>query len=153
MEQTTNYQLSQWDEKDRILREDFNADNAKTEQALAEQAESLAALAAQTGNCEMTFLTYTGTGSYNGTATRIAFPARPDAYIIAGDCTLLFGQGNSSTAILSADDAKYSECFVSEQSVTWSENTLLINDSVNARYQMNTKGKSYWVLAFKRKNS
>ena len=153
MEQTPNYALSQWDEQERILREDFNANNAKVEQALAEQAESLAALAAQTGNCEMTFLTYTGTGSYNGTATRIAFPARPDAYIIAGDCALLFGQGSNSKAILSADDAKYSECFVSEQSVTWSENTLLINDSVNARYQMNTSGKPYWVLALHRKNA
>lgn len=152
MEQTTNYQLSQWDEKDRILREDFNADNAKTEQALAEQAESLAALAAQTGNCEMTFLTYTGTGSYNGTATRIAFPARPDAYLVAGDNALLIGQGGGG-AIMAADDVTYSGCFVGDHNTSWDGNTLVLNNSVNARYQMNTKGKSYWVLALKRKNS
>ena len=35
MRQTTNYQLSQWDASDRILREDFNADNAKLDAALS----------------------------------------------------------------------------------------------------------------------
>jgi hypothetical protein len=36
MKKTTNYQLNQWDETDRILREDFNADNAKIDAAIAE---------------------------------------------------------------------------------------------------------------------
>ena len=36
MEYTTNYQLTQWDESDRILRADFNRDNARTEAALAD---------------------------------------------------------------------------------------------------------------------
>jgi hypothetical protein len=35
MKKTTNYQLNQWDETDRILREDFNADNAKIDAAIA----------------------------------------------------------------------------------------------------------------------
>ena len=35
MEHTSNYNLSQWAGEDRILREDFNADNAKIEAALA----------------------------------------------------------------------------------------------------------------------
>ena len=34
---TSNYQLNQWDAKDRILREDFNADNAKIDAILTEQ--------------------------------------------------------------------------------------------------------------------
>ena len=34
MNATTNYQLSQWDASDRVLRTDFNADNAKIEAAL-----------------------------------------------------------------------------------------------------------------------
>lgn len=34
MEHTSSYQLCQWAEEDRILREDFNADNAKTEQGI-----------------------------------------------------------------------------------------------------------------------
>ena len=36
MEQTSNYQLNQWDKTDRIQMEDFNADNAKIDAALAE---------------------------------------------------------------------------------------------------------------------
>lgn len=39
---TGNYQLSQWDGSDRIMREDFNADNRKTEEALTELAETVA---------------------------------------------------------------------------------------------------------------
>lgn len=35
MEQTSLYNLNQWVEEDRIQREDFNADNAKIEAALA----------------------------------------------------------------------------------------------------------------------
>ena len=35
MKKTTNYQLSQWDATDRILREDFNGDNAKIDAAIA----------------------------------------------------------------------------------------------------------------------
>ena len=33
--QTTNYQLNQWEPTDPVLRTDFNADNAKIETALA----------------------------------------------------------------------------------------------------------------------
>ena len=42
MNATTNYQLNQWDASDRVLRTDFNADNAKIEAALkaiADQAQ------------------------------------------------------------------------------------------------------------------
>lgn len=35
MKKTQNFQLSQWDETDRILREDFNTDNAKIDAAIA----------------------------------------------------------------------------------------------------------------------
>ena len=34
MGQTEKFGLNQWDSADRILREDFNADNAKIEQAM-----------------------------------------------------------------------------------------------------------------------
>ena len=33
--QTTNYQLNQWEPTDQVLRTDFNADNAKIDAALA----------------------------------------------------------------------------------------------------------------------
>jgi len=44
---TPNYALNQWSEDDRVLREEFNADNAKTDAALAELAQSLAGKASQ----------------------------------------------------------------------------------------------------------
>ena len=44
MEQTGNYSLNQWEGQDRILREDFNADNAKVEAALAQEASARTAL-------------------------------------------------------------------------------------------------------------
>ena len=36
LRQTANYQLSQWDAEDRILREDFNRDNAALDKAISE---------------------------------------------------------------------------------------------------------------------
>ena len=43
MQQTTNYQLNQWDPEDRILRTDFNTDNEKIDAALKDQANALSA--------------------------------------------------------------------------------------------------------------
>ena len=36
---TSNYQLCQWEANDRVLRTDFNADNAKIDAALAAKAD------------------------------------------------------------------------------------------------------------------
>ena len=44
MNQTANYQLSQWEASDRILMEDFNSDNSKIDAALEAQAEAITGL-------------------------------------------------------------------------------------------------------------
>ena len=44
MNKTSNYQLCQWDGDDRILRTDFNEDNAKIDTALKQQANSIAGI-------------------------------------------------------------------------------------------------------------
>ena len=81
MEQTPNYALSQWDEQDRILREDFNANNAKVEQALAAQAATLAqytAALAGCGNCKIVYGSYTGNGKYgSANPNRLTFDHKP----------------------------------------------------------------------------
>lgn len=41
MNQTANYQLSQWEMEDRLLMQDFNGDNAKVDAALKAQADAL----------------------------------------------------------------------------------------------------------------
>ena len=46
MNQTTNYQLSQWEASDRILMNDFNDDNAKIDAALKANADAITAEAA-----------------------------------------------------------------------------------------------------------
>ena len=62
MEQTANYGLNQWDAGDRILMEDFNADNAKVDQALGILTEQAAQIA-NCGNCSISSFVYTGTGT------------------------------------------------------------------------------------------
>ena len=57
MTKTTNYQLNQWAKTDRLMMDDFNADNAKIDAALKANADAIAAVGYVTG-------TYTGTGSY-----------------------------------------------------------------------------------------
>ena len=56
MEQTANYGLNLWEKADRIMMEDFNADNAKIDAALTAQAEQLVPITEQIGklgNCQL----------------------------------------------------------------------------------------------------
>ena len=59
---TTNYQLNQWAKPDRVMMDDFNADNAKIDAALAAR------------NCRFYTTSYTGDGELTKTWT---FPAKP----------------------------------------------------------------------------
>ena len=54
---TTNYQLNQWEKTDRILMDDFNADNEKIDAALAAR------------NCRFYTTSYTGDGELTKTWT------------------------------------------------------------------------------------
>ena len=46
--QTSNYQLNQWQPEDKVLREEFNADNSRVDEALRDLAEEVGARALQT---------------------------------------------------------------------------------------------------------
>ena len=64
MTKTTNYQLNQWAKSDRVMMDDFNADNAKIDAALKANADTAAAASAAValcGNCKIEISTYTGT--------------------------------------------------------------------------------------------
>lgn len=78
MNKTQNYQLSQWDGEDRILMEDFNADNARVEAALS-------ALAAAADRLNGRFYTgsFSGTGYENGNRSCI-FPRKPLFVMFSG---------------------------------------------------------------------
>ena len=162
---TEHYELCQWEATDQVQRTDFNADNAKIDAALdalagqvAEKAdgddlaalsETVAEVSAGMGNCDMELLTYTGGGG--GSPKMITFSQVPDMYLVAGDQAFIMGQGGKATAILTCKDATYSESFVNEMDVTWNGPALTLRNTVNARYQMDTKNKPYWVLGLKRK--
>ena len=81
MNQTEQFQLNQWEKSDRIMMEDFNADNAKTEQVLADHSATLAeqaALIAKCGNCKIVCGSYTGSGHYgNNSKNTLSFDHKP----------------------------------------------------------------------------
>lgn len=143
MEQTPNYALSQWDEQDRILREDFNANNAKVEQALAEQAEQLAPIAAQIGklgNCQVYASSYTGDGNTAGKS--ITFPSRPIIVMISdqmGRYRSIFWQGMTYAPFM------YEYGF--PMTITWNGNTVSWYYEGNAESNFNVSGTSYYVAA------
>ena len=62
---TTNYDLNQWEGTDKVLRTEFNADNAKIDAALKANADAIAAEAAAREAGETKFIVghYIGTGA------------------------------------------------------------------------------------------
>lgn len=99
MTKTSNYQLNQWDASDRVLREDFNSDNAKIDAALGDHEGRVAALesaAAHFGNCLFYTASYTGNGSTTTGQTH-TFPKKPMVVMIttpdSGAFNLIFWQG------------------------------------------------------------
>ena len=160
MNQTTNYQLSQWESTDRILMSDFNGDNAKIDAALkanadaieAEAAARAAALAAA-GDCQMEVFTYTGTGAngaYN--PTHITFSQMPDIFLASGDRAVLLGQGGQPTAVVGTKSAIDSSTTFLEVNVTWNGTEMSIYENSDPRHQLNTQGKHYWVLGLRKKS-
>ena len=141
LRQTANYQLSQWDAEDRILREDFNRDNEKLDAAVA---------AAQAGAVRFLTGSYTGDGS---TAAReFHLGARPKFLLLCRDSNndgISFYQ-----SLFAAQDFQYTfmDGGQSYSSVLW---TVIFTDTgftlqsgeTNAEKGFNRSGKSYRYLA------
>ena len=145
LNQTNNYQLSQWDSDDRILRTDFNADNAKVDAALADQASSVTALAGQLatkGNCQIYFTSYEGDGTYGTTAKKTyTFAHRPLLIIVAesGGTSMCAIRG-MTTAYRRAISGVYLKVSWDEKSVSWWH-------TEGANSQMNNSGTTYYLMA------
>lgn len=150
---TEHYGLCQWEATDQVLRTDFNEDNTKIDAALKGLSEqntaleaSVAAAVAAAGNCEMELITYTGTGTYGeGKPTQITFSILPDIFIIVGDKSIYLGRGDITNSIIASED------FINDDTCSWNRNQLSLINYVSARYQMNSKLKSYWVLGLVQK--
>ena len=166
---TRNYNLCQWAAEDKVLRTEFNADNAKIDAALAGKASvsslsslqssvsgkasqsALDALAAivtghttslgKKGNCTLYTATYTGNGESNVRKT-LTFPSQPWLVVIGGGSGyLLFVRGMRYAP--SAYGSLYQNVLVwNGNSVSWSH-----GGSGGAAGMMNSSGTSYQVIA------
>lgn len=142
MNQTETCGLSQWEKPDRILMEDFNADNAKIDAALAAQAEQLTPIAEQIGklgNCQVYATSYIGNGSGGKSMT---FPAKPVVVMISnsiGTYRTIFWQGMAY--------APYMFESYYPMTLAWNGNTVSWNYDGNAEKCFNTSGTDYYVVA------
>jgi len=160
MTHTTNYNLSQWDAADRILRTDFNADNAKIDAALRSLSSSVSGKAsastvnslsqtvaqhttslAKKGNCLFYATSYTGKGTY-GDANRcsLSFPHKPWVVFVTFSGSLM-------TMIQGAGGAPITESGASSNIVYWSGNSVQWFNTQNANWQMNRSQSKYFVVA------
>ncbi len=92
-DQTKNYGLNQWERTDKVVMEDFNADNAKVDAALAEKAEASAVTALQAAvakKAERSALTALQT-TVNGKASQSALNALQTTVNSKGNCRVELG--------------------------------------------------------------
>ena len=158
--QTTNYQLNQWEPTDQVLRTDFNADNAKVDAALASKANqtaldklsgSLEDLSQRTdmletqivkcGTCKLESFSYVGTGD---NVTTLQFTHKPLLFAIQGADGILWAGVSSGKSISVIQGINV---YIGDSTVYW-EGAQVSISGLNASYQMNEAGISYWVFAF-----
>ena len=153
---TPNYQLSQWERTDRVLMEDFNADNAKIDAALGTlagqvsgkaDASALAAVS-QSRNCKAEITIYIGTGvSGENAPSSVNFSRIPMFIHVGGPegsgFSAVFGQTLAVCHVNSS--MRYVQLSWSGNRVSWYE--LNAGYSPSPAYQMNAKDKKYYVFA------
>lgn len=130
----------------------FNSRIDEIDAALKANADAVAAVLANAGNCSLTVQSYTGTGTYGSSnPTRITFAKKPLLFIVLGSKSLFVGSGMTSSiavAVTSVTDANYSGTTIRDQNLTWSGNTASIVTSLkSADFQFNTKDRVYQVFA------
>ena len=165
LNETTYYQLSLWDEDDRILMEDFNGDNAKIDAALkanadaaagkadAEDVAALEAAVAGKGNCRIASGTYTGNGNTGAQhPNTLTFPFEPKLLVIqneAGAATDEYRPYEREMMLLVRPVGLFSYDGYSlnyHNIVTWSGNSVSWYGS-NAVIQLNQDGDTYHYVA------
>ena len=125
MHQTANFQLNQWEATDRILREDFNADNAQLDAALAVR------------NCQFYTTAYTG-GELEGNT--LTFPRTPLLVLVVGHRTSMLTLRGATRVYVNYDADKYNTA-----TAVWSGNSL--SWSGGASGYLAISGQPYTVFA------
>ncbi len=142
MTKTTNYQLNQWAKSDRLMMDDFNADNQKIDAAIKTAAQ---------GNCRVAVGSYVGTGAYGeANPNSITCPFRP-LFIILDTQSLRGSSYGQQHTIFYYGMENALGCETSSQLVlSWDGNTvtwyLTGNNSEPAKRQFNTSGKTYHYI-------
>lgn len=143
MNNTEHYQLNQWEGSDRILRTDFNADNAKIDAAIGACAAKLAGC----GNCRIETFSYTGDGTYGEeNPTIIPFSGKPTLYVIMGYQTLVVGSYETDYPPALLYDSFDSSTYITSLDTTWDGNQMqIIKDT--AYKQLNSNNQTYQVVS------
>ena len=142
MNYTTNYQLPQWVQEDRIMMEDFNDMTAKVDEALGEHETLLSGV----GNCKIVAGSYVGTGTYYDTKNTLTFPGKPMMVVLFQQ--IRSGSGNNRMIMIRGATWSYSydEYSNSRNGVTWGETSVSWSCN-SATYQYNEEGQSYCYIA------
>ena len=148
---TPHYNLNQWERDDRVLMEDFNADNAKIDAALGAKAEAATVTAlsktvsahttalGKKGNCRIWTTSYIGDGTTSRTLT---FPAKPLMLFIMGENIILRYIYGAQYAMCSTSGEGGAAC-----PTVWNGNTLTWSFSGGHTYICNRKGEMHYVVA------
>ena len=146
---TTNYDLNQWEGTDKVLRTEFNADNAKIDAALQANAEAIAAEAAEReaavtgkGNCTLVYGTYVGTGTYNSAGPNtLTFPGKPLAIFVARQYHFFSVRGATQALAYTNSNQQ------GTVGLSWGETSVSWANSDNAGKQLNSAGDTYYYIA------
>ncbi len=148
MTHTPNYSLTQWDAADRILRDDFNADNAAVDTALGEHAAAIASLTSGKGNCQIEVRTYTGQSDQETGTHRLTFETRPAlAYITDGSNILWLTGFNERPLFLGNYTSPTYRLVLFSPNFTWEGNTAVFTERSNI-LRMDQLGITYLMIMF-----
>ena len=148
MTKTTNYQLNQWAKSDRVMMDDFNADNAKIDAALKANADAIAAAAAAQSNCNVVCGSYTGTGGCGAdNKNTLTFAEKPMLVIVFSKSLddkmhgLILARGAGQTYVEISSNSK-------TVAVSWTELSVSWYATGGAEVQGNRSGREYTYIAF-----
>ena len=159
MQHTQNYQLSRWEKDDRIMMEDFNADNEAIDAALAAKADAEdvtalgesvnAALGSGGHNCRIICGSYTGTGTYGAASPTSLTTGFAPVLVIVQDTEHV---GYDPAILIRGMTVGRNNLGKSTLAVSWRDDGVswyTTNTSANlpAAIQMNTADQTFYYAA------
>jgi hypothetical protein len=147
---TEHYNLCQWEPADKVLREDFNADNAKLDAALAAQQTAIEKAQADVDAAYRPAFPPVVTGCYSGSgaaSATIRLGFRPRAVLVLPNDFLLSGFG--SKIFYRAGAAMEGFSFISSNPVVIIDDGFQVfHDTVgNITRETNLSGARFFYLA------